>query len=355
MVGFIKVNKLLRNVILNNKILNIVAFKIYPLLGAKIIDDNCIDAANDLWSKSDASFYKAGITKETIEKLHVKEAERKKTIEDKAKTNVTAVTIAIALVTTVLTVINGVNTYSFFNTQPLSVYLLGIVMLGFIYLVISGFSAFRALQLGNVYDIYLNDEFELLGEPEETRIGRMTKNLNLNYVSTPRREAYVTASYQGMKNGIVALLVFVICGMGIFLYGDTRVEPVIKKVNPIQIQVLDVIDANTLKIKADQIEETVRLAYINSPSYSRGESYGRVAFEAVKEIVGNQQLEMEIVNYQAGNKEVFIYIDGNFTLNEYLIENGLAKCDALTKEKNVVKMFLEKQAVAKKRRHGMWS
>lgn len=347
-------NVKLRTIILNNRFLNIIAFKIYPILGAIIISENCIDAANQLNSRSDESFYVKDLAKETIEKLTAKEAERKKTIEDKAKTNVTAVTIAIALVTTILTVINGANTYSYFSNHPLTVYLILIFIIGFIYLVISGFSAFRALQLNVVYDLYLNDEIQLVGKSEESRNGRMIKNLELNYVGTPQREAYVTASYQAMKNGLYALVSFVLLGMIIFISGEPSSKSVINKVHPIKIQILEVVDANTLKIKAEQVNEVVQLAYISSPSHLKEESYGKVAFEAVKEVVANEQLEMEIVNYQNDKKEVLVYLGGDRTLNEYLIENGLARAVFPDKEDEIFKAFSYKQSEAKEKKLGMW-
>ncbi|WP_214630356.1 thermonuclease family protein [Paenibacillus agaridevorans] len=347
--------KKVREIILNNKALNIIAFKIYPLLAAKIIDANCIEAANQLRSQNDESFYIKDISKETIEKLLAKEAERKKSIEDKAKTNVTAVTIAITLVTTILTIINGANSYTFFIAQPLSILLICAVIVGFIYLVISGFSAFRALQLGAIYDIYLYDEKELLGKQDEIRLGRMIKNLELNYLSTPQREAYVTASYQAMKNGIIALVGIVFFGVIIFFSGENSEELTIRKSNSIQIQVLDIIDTNTLKVSAQQIEETVQLAYISSPSFVNGESFGLVAYEAVKEILKNRIIEMEIIDYRSGKKEVLVYIDGNRTLNEYLIENGLAKSLVLNKGSDIAKLFLDKESFAKGKRLGMWS
>lgn len=348
-------NKKIRDLIINNRVLCLFAFEVYPLLGAKIINENCMDEERKLLGLSDESFYIEGIKNETIEKLLLKEADRKKIIEDKAKTNVTAVTIAIALVTTILTMFNGTNTYSFLMTKSLTIYMVIVGILGFLYLVISGLCAFRALQLGPIYDIYFNDEKELLGKPDESRCGRLIKNLQLNYINTPRREAYVNASYQGMKNGILALIVFVFLGIIIFSSGKVITAPIINNVYPIKIEVTEVIDVRTFKVKAEGIEEVVQLAFIKPPNYKLNEPYGNVAFEMAKELTLNKKLEMQIINYKMNQKEVAIFISGSYTVNEYLIENGLASCIDIDRMNSNEKRLLDKQLVAKNKRLGIWS
>ncbi|MBX0358480.1 hypothetical protein [Halobacillus sp. Nhm2S1] len=213
-------NKKFRMYILNNCVLYWVVSKLIPNLESKIIMMNLLEHKREINSQPDTEFYNPDLTVEQIEKLQIKELERNKGIEDKAKITIAGITIAIAFLSSGFTIFNFLDSSGFFNNKLLSIGLLTLYILSFSYFVLSGINALSALSLKEVHDIYLDDEIELSVKPESARISKMVKNLRLNYSTIPQREIYLNASYQCIKNAILLLMLGVLIIGGGYIYGE---------------------------------------------------------------------------------------------------------------------------------------
>ncbi len=141
---------------------------------------------------------------------HHKEIERKKVIEDKAKASLFIIALSITLILGSLGFIKG-------RGVTLEPYILLILTTGVIYLLLSGITSIRALNIREFYDIYLENRIEenrgnlnIMSLDNQDRIARFYKIINLNQLMTMIRSNYVYATFIGIRNGIILLSLFFI-------------------------------------------------------------------------------------------------------------------------------------------------
>ncbi len=141
---------------------------------------------------------------------HHKEIERKKVIEDKAKASLFIIALSITLILGSLGFIKG-------RGVTLEPHILLILTTGVIYLLLSGITSIRALNIREFYDIYLENRIEenrgnlnIMSLDNQDRIARFYKIINLNQLMTMIRSNYVYATFIGIRNGIILLSLFFI-------------------------------------------------------------------------------------------------------------------------------------------------
>lgn len=132
--------------------------------------------------------------------------------------------------------------------------------------------------------------------------------------------------------------------------------------NLISAEVIRVVDGDTVKIKVDGKEETVRLLLIDTPETVHPskpvQPFGPEASSFTKELLTGKeiQLEMDIGERDKyGRLLAYIYVDGQM-VNELLLEKGLARV-AYVYEPNTkyVDDFYEIQKQAQQEAVGIWS
>jgi hypothetical protein len=143
-----------------------------------------------------------------VDTFLAKERERKKTIEDKVKAILFIMTLASFLM------INSIK----FLTDPnleISFFSKILISLSLIYFVFSGVASIKALNLKGFHDLYLfsyftedSTEIEFKEIPKIDYIGKMYKNVRLNYYNTMIRANYTFSSFVDIRNGFVLLLLF---------------------------------------------------------------------------------------------------------------------------------------------------
>ena len=153
---------------------------------------------------------------EELEVYHQKEVERKKTIEDKAKSSLFVIALSVTLILGSLNFIKDIKTGTNFTL------ILLLLFLGLIYLVLSGVSSIKALNISEFHDIYIGD---LINEKEDEknikiidkkdRAEQLYKNIKLNQLKTNIKSNYVYATFVGIRNGIILISLFFIIFVGI--------------------------------------------------------------------------------------------------------------------------------------------
>lgn len=156
---------------------------------------------NELYEGHDLTLVPLDIIKET----YAKTLDRKRFIENKAKTNVIGVSICVAVMS--LLANNIVKTYKDFNNSDVCkqfiVYALGMMVV--CYLLYGGYLALELLMTRNRIYITRDDEQILPLEIQKKIYGR---NNVLNEKTNLIRTNYIFTSYQAIRNGLVLLLIF---------------------------------------------------------------------------------------------------------------------------------------------------
>ena len=136
-----------------------------------------------------------------LDRFEERERRRVESIESKARTNVVALSLAFALAATLLGAVAGGEALSVRTDESI---LLGIgcgsLVVGWLYLMWSGFFAFRTLAVRQVYRISPEDEAQL--EPEllrATRLFCLTQNQSVILAMTNA----LAVSFTFIRNGIV--------------------------------------------------------------------------------------------------------------------------------------------------------
>ncbi|MTV47892.1 hypothetical protein GJ688_02700 [Heliobacillus mobilis] len=190
-----------------------VAYLIMPSFRAFCLNRNVKKGIDKLAKEKDEYFYLEKVKLDRLEKLYSKEQERRKTIEDKAKVNVTGITLALTLLSSSITFLNGTKTSNIKLEHGVTEDILLLLFLStFIYLFLGALDAIKALQLGLVYDIYLSDEIKMASKGSYLRCLELSKSIHFNYKYNTIKENFVTSSYDNIKNAIIALLLLVLLG-----------------------------------------------------------------------------------------------------------------------------------------------
>lgn len=157
-----------------------------------------------------------------------------------------------------------------------------------------------------------------------------------------------------LKKWILGVIMFLLFTAGCALNeADTNFIPA---------EVIRVVDGDTVKVKVDGKEETVRLLLIDTPETVHPskpvQPFGPEASSFTKELLTGKeiQLEMDIGERDKyGRLLAYVYVDGNM-VNEMLLEKGLARV-AYIYEPNTkyVDDFYEIQKQAQQKEVGIWS
>jgi hypothetical protein len=147
---------------------------------------------------------RASVSLEKVRKHHENELSRRKILEDKAKTNVTAVTIAVSVLFSGLTMLGNEKLVEAAGTTRIAL----IVALVFCVanFVLGGLFAMWVLQVGPLYSISLSQE--LLEDKEQVVF--LLRAIELNQLETTARYNWLTASYYCIRNAVFTLSVFVV-------------------------------------------------------------------------------------------------------------------------------------------------
>lgn len=158
-------------------------------------------------------------TNEFIEELkeyHQKEVNRKKIIEDKAKASLFIIVLSTTLILGSLGFIEEGGVIFKFH-------ILLILIIGVIYLLLSGITSIKALNIRKFYDVYLDNrvketkgKLNVLSLNKEDRISQLYKIIKLNQLMTIIRSNYVYATFVGIRNGIILISLFfviVVCNV----------------------------------------------------------------------------------------------------------------------------------------------
>ena len=112
-----------------------------------------------------------------------------------------------------------------------------------------------------------------------------------------------------------------------------------------------VIDGDTFDIEN---EERVRLYGINAPEYPRG-CLSAEAKTRLEDLILNRQVQLSYIKKDNFGRQVSLVAINTISINEVLIEEGLAYFEK-SKPENEISLILEKaQVKAKQTKRGVWS
>ena len=159
-----------------------------------------------------------------LNEFHQREKGRKGTVEDKAKACLFIIALTITLILGSLTFIKG-------GEPGTPFYLTGIVILilGVIFLCLSGITAIKALNVREYHDIQLHDrvgedgtKLNIIKVEREEKISLLYKIIKLNQLTTNIRSNYVYATFIGIRNGIILISIFFILAVtDLYIHNQT--------------------------------------------------------------------------------------------------------------------------------------
>jgi len=184
----------------------------------KAIAENDENYLNEHKDEKEKFMVKTDLSLSNIEECHKKEIERKKTLEDKAKSNLLAITISISLMLGILGLALKDKTVLVAGN---SCFLVKIIMIifscGVLYFLYGGWAALRAIRTDKFGELYINDEVRI-NKKEVKREDELIKCIELNTLVTRKRSNYIDSSYIGIRNGIICLGACFIIVMCVVLY-----------------------------------------------------------------------------------------------------------------------------------------
>ena len=197
----------IKNFILQSIVPNLYAFSAEKILQKKVQE---VNEKNFHIEKNENLDAKKII--EELKEYHQKESKRKEIIEDKAKASLFIIALSVMLI---------LGSLNFIENSDDSIILkfseLFILVLGIIYLLLSGITAIKAINIRKFYDVYLNDEIEesesrlkVIRLDEKDRIILLYRIIQLNQLITNIRSNYVYATFVGIRNGIILISLFFI-------------------------------------------------------------------------------------------------------------------------------------------------
>jgi len=155
---------------------------------------------------------------EIVKKNHEKEFERKGVIEDKARSSLFVVTLAITLI---------LGSLSFVNSDKIMFpkFLLIFLIIGVIYLIFSGITAIKALHMKPYNDIAIDniivgqnykdlskvyDNLSISKMSKKTELSEIYECIKLNQLLTTIKSNYVEVTFLGIRNGLILVAIFFI-------------------------------------------------------------------------------------------------------------------------------------------------
>ncbi|WP_391119178.1 thermonuclease family protein [Psychrobacillus sp. L3] len=122
-----------------------------------------------------------------------------------------------------------------------------------------------------------------------------------------------------------------------------------------------VVDGDTIKVKVNGKEETVRLILVDTPETKHPklgvQPFGPEASSFTKNTLTGEEIELEkdvSERDRYGRLLRYVWIDGKL-FNETLIEKGLARVAVFQPDVKYIDQFRELQQKAQKQRIGIWS
>lgn len=154
-----------------------------------------------------------GLSEDDLRRYVNFEAERRKSVDEKAKANLVAITIGFTVLFSSLNFV-GKNEWKaplagWWGTSSFALLILGVV-----YLVYGGLKALDALQIARVYSPSAHDES---GVCEAIRKVNLLWCLQQNEKTSILRTNAVSVSYRSIRNGVISLALLVLLIAGRFL------------------------------------------------------------------------------------------------------------------------------------------
>jgi hypothetical protein len=146
----------------------------------------------------------ASLPLEKVRKHHEHELSRRKNLEDKAKTNITAVTIAVTVLFSGLTLLGNDKIITASGTTRTT--LICVLVFCVVNFILGGLFAMWALQVGELWLPGLSHE--LLDEREQA--AHLLYAIELNQLETIIRYNWLSASYYCIRNAVFTLSVLVL-------------------------------------------------------------------------------------------------------------------------------------------------
>ncbi|MBI4776443.1 MAG: hypothetical protein HY788_20090 [Deltaproteobacteria bacterium] len=178
-----------------------------------------IKKQQDLFEKENINFLAnedCDILRQALLSHNLKERERKRAIDDKAKASLSIVTLAITIVIASLSLLQ--NQKSIFDINPAALVLL---IFGVIYLLLSGITSMTALSIRKFYDVYIDEIVEKSGDSYNIKvqsdieiINKLYKYVRSNQMITNITANYIYATFAGIRNGIILIGAFFIISVG---------------------------------------------------------------------------------------------------------------------------------------------
>jgi endonuclease YncB( thermonuclease family) len=129
--------------------------------------------------------------------------------------------------------------------------------------------------------------------------------------------------------------------------------------------VTKVVDGDTLKIRMDGKEETVRLLGADTPEFDTAKSqtqcYAQKAFEETKSLVQGLPVSLEVDPTQGerdtyGRLLAYVHLQDGVNVSEYLIRNGFAReYTFMNNPHRYQTQFREREKQAQEEKRGLWS
>jgi hypothetical protein len=162
----------------------------------------------------DATDVRNHLSSRIIRQHHEQEKARRASIEDKAKKNLFAVTVATAAAVAGIGLMTGRDSSIVFRGPVGGVAGLALLV-GILFLLFAALTALRAMRIWRVYDMALEDE----AKETSVRKSLLLAYISLNQLHTTVRSNWAYASDACIRNGLLALAAFAVTTVAIALLG----------------------------------------------------------------------------------------------------------------------------------------
>jgi len=205
----------IRQFFLQDIVPNFYAFQAEKILRAKIKEV----LEKDLEIRKEGELDENALIDE-IKIYHEDERNRKQIIDDKAKASLFIIALSITIILGSLSFIKDPGS-RLITTLPV----LLLLIIGILYLLLSGVTAIKAFNIREYYSIYLRDRIKedngqlaVAKIDNDDLICRHYKNIKLNELTNNIRNNYVYATFAGIRNGIILISIFFIVAVGSIYY-----------------------------------------------------------------------------------------------------------------------------------------
>jgi hypothetical protein len=165
--------------------------------------------------ESDSDPVDATLQLKVVCEYHEREKARKASIEEKAKKNLFAVTVATGATAAGIGLMTGRDSSMVFLGVMGGV--AGVALLiGVVFLLVAALTALHAMRIGVVYDMTLEDE----AREEGIRKALLLQYIGLNQLDTTVRSNWVFASDACIRNGLLALAAFALLTVAVAFLAD---------------------------------------------------------------------------------------------------------------------------------------